>query len=331
MAGQTVVVTDSTACLAPERAAAAGITIVPLQVVVGTESYTEGTAEARNALMDALRRRLSATTSRPSPEQFAAHYRALAESGATGIVSVHISGELSSTHESAVLAASSAPIPVEVVDSRSVGMGLGYAALAAAEVAAQGESAAACAAAAAKRATMTSAFFYVDTLEYLRRGGRIGSARAFLGSALAVKPLLHLVDGRVEPLEKVRTAARAIARLEQVALERAGQDAVDVAVHHLGSVPRAELLAERLRAQLSGFQLPGLTPAATPDIAQAAKASAPKTPASDADVPVANVTFPLVPEHLRSGGDITVSEVGAVLGAHAGPGLLGVIVSPRLP
>jgi DegV family protein with EDD domain len=282
MAGRTVVVTDSTACLGPERAAEAGITVVPLQVVIGRESYTEGTAQAHTALMDALRRRLPATTSRPSPQQFAAHYRELADAGATGIVSVHLSSELSATHESAVLAASGAPIPVEVVDSRSVGMGLGYAALAAADAAAQGESAAECAAAAAKRATMTSAFFYVDTLEFLRRGGRIGSAQALLGSALAVKSLLHLVDGRVEPLEKVRTAARAIARLEQVALERAGHDAVDIAVHHLSSVPRAELLAERLRATTAG-------------------------------------------------GDLTVSEVGAVLGAHVGPGLLGVIVAPRLP
>ena len=285
-------VTDSTACLDPGCAAKAGITVVPLQVVIGTESYTEGTPQARSALMDALRRRIPATTSRPSPDQFAAHYRDLAEQGATGIVSVHISSELSATHESAVLAASAASIPVEVVDSRSVGMGLGYAALAAAAAAEQGESAGACAAAAAKRATMTSAFFYVDTLEYLRRGGRIGSAQAFVGSALAVKPLLHLVDGRVEPLEKVRTAARAIARLEQVALERAGEDAVDIAVHHLGSVPRAELLAERLRALL-----PGLAPL----------------------------------KRSSGAGDLTVSEVGAVLGAHAGPGLLGVIVSPRLP
>jgi DegV family protein with EDD domain len=303
MAGRTVVVTDSTACLAPDRAAAAGITVVPLQIVIGTESYTEGTPQARAALMNALHRRMPTTTSRPSPGQFAAHYRDLAEQGAAGVVSVHLSGELSATHESAVLAASAAPIPVEVVDSRSVGMGLGYAALAAANAAHQGESAAACAAAAAKRTTMTSAFFYVDTLEYLRRGGRIGSAEAFLGSALAVKPLLHLVDGRVEPLEKVRTAARAIARLEQVALERAGGDAVDIAVHHLGSVPRAELLAERLRARV-----PGLAAASFPGSRGA------RGPAADV-----------------STGEITVSEVGAVLGAHAGPGLLGVIVSPRLP
>jgi DegV family protein with EDD domain len=294
VAGRTVVVTDSTACLSAERAAAAGITVVPLQVVIGTESYTEGTPEARAALMDALRRRQPATTSRPSPEQFAAYFRELAEDGATGIVSVHLSAELSATHESAQLAAASSPIPVEVVDSRSVGMGLGYAALAAARAVRHGETLADCAAAAAKRATMTSAFFYVDTLEYLRRGGRIGSAQALLGSALAVKPLLHLVDGRVEPLEKVRTAARAIARLEQVALERAGHDAVDVAVHHLGSIPRAELLAERLRAQL-------------PSLADATE------------------------DDFGALGDLTVSEVGAVLGAHAGPGLLGVIVSPRLP
>lgn len=293
MGGRTVLVTDSTACLPSARTAAAGITVVPLQVVVGTESYTEGTPGARVALAEALRKRLPATTSRPSPEQFAAQYRKLADDGATGIVSVHISSELSATYESAVLAAAQAPIPVEVVDSRSVGMGLGYVVLAAAAVADQGESPAACAAAAIKRATMTSAFFYVDTLEYLRRGGRIGSAKAFLGSALAVKPLLHLVDGRVEPLEKVRTAARAIARLEQVALDRASTDSVDVAVHHLASLPRAELLAERLRAQL-----PGLAPR---------------------------------PDGTPRVGELTVSEVGAVLGAHVGPGLLGVIVSPRLP
>jgi fatty acid kinase fatty acid binding subunit len=293
VAGRTVVVTDSTACLPRERASASGIKIVPLQVVIGTHSYTEGTPEARAALWDALRKRQPATTSRPSPEQFAEYYRELADNGAEGIVSVHISAELSATYESALLAAADAPIPVEVVDSRLVGMGIGYAALAAASAVRHGESLSDCAAAAAKRATMTSAFFYVDTLEYLRRGGRIGSARALLGSALAVKPLLHLVDGRVEPLEKVRTAARAIARLEQVALERAGHDAVDVAVHHLGSIPRAELLAERLRAQV-----PGLAKATEDD------------------------------ELL---GDLIVSEVGAVLGAHAGPGLLGVIVSPRLP
>jgi DegV family protein with EDD domain len=282
MTDRTAVVTDSTACLSTQAAAEAAVTIVPLQVVIGVDSYTEGTAEARTQLLDALRRKLPASTSRPSPEQFAAQYRALAEAGATGIVSVHLSADLSATYESALLAAAGSPIPVEVVDSRSVGMGLGFAALAAGRAAQAGQSPAVCADIAAKRAALTSAFFYVDTLEYLRRGGRISSTRAFVGSALAVKPLLHLVDGKVEPLEKVRTSARAIARLEQLVFERAGVDKVDVAVHHLASLPRAELLAEQLRPRLAGL------------------------------------------------GEITVGEVGAVLGAHAGPGLLGVVVSPRL-
>jgi DegV family protein with EDD domain len=277
---------------------------VPLQVVIGTDpaghaapkaspaaprasaahppqAYTEGTAEAKAALIAALRHHQVATTSRPSPEQFAACYRDLAERGAGGIVSVHLSERLSATGEAARLAAKSAAIPVEVVDSHSLGMGLGYAALTAAELAKAGAGPLVCADMASRRATMTSILFYVDTLEYLRRGGRIGKAQAFLGSALAVKPLLHLVDGQVAPLEKVRTAARALARLEQVALERAGDGPVDIAVHHLNSLPRAEMLAEQLRVRLSGL------------------------------------------------GELTISEVGAVIGAHAGPGVLGVVISPR--
>ena len=97
------------------------------------------------------------------------------------------------------------------------------------------------------RADASTAVFYVDTLEYLRRGGRIGAAAAMLGSALAVKPLLHLVDGHIEPLEKVRTSAKAIARLEDIAVGHAGSRPVDVAVHHLASPERAEALADRLR------------------------------------------------------------------------------------
>lgn len=108
------------------------------------------------------------------------------------------------------------------------------------------------AAVAERRASASRAFFYVDTLEHLRRGGRIGTARALLGSALAVKPLLHLSDGRIEPLEKVRTASRAIARLEEIAVEQAGAGAVDITVHHLAAEERAEPLAERLRERVPG-------------------------------------------------------------------------------
>ena len=276
-------VTDSTACLPAESAERLGVTTVPLDVIVHGAAHSEADAATSALLVEALRKHETATTSRPSPEDFAAAYRAAAEAGASGVVSLHISGELSATAESAELAAREAPIPVRVIDSRTVAMALGFSVLAAAEAGAAGQDLDAVADIAAKRAATASAFFYVDSLEYLRRGGRIGSARALLGSALAMKPLLHVSDGRVEPLEKVRTSAKAIARVEEIAAERAGGDggSVDIAVQHLDAAERAEALAARLKERLPGLR------------------------------------------------DVTVCEVGAVIGAHVGPGVLGVIVSPR--
>jgi DegV family protein with EDD domain len=276
-------VTDSTACLSAESAADLGVTAVPLEVIVRGAPHSEAAPDTSKLLVEALRAHEAATTSRPSPEDFAAAYRAAAEAGAEGVVSLHISAELSATLESAELAAKDAPLPVRVLDSRTIGMALGFAVLAAAEAGRDGaHDLDAVAEIAAKRSATASAFFYVHTLEYLRRGGRIGSARALLGSALAMKPLLHVADGRVEPLEKVRTSARAIARLEEIAVERAGGDgsSVRIAVQHLDAADRADALAARLRDRL-----PGLS-------------------------------------------GITVCEVGAVIGAHVGPGVLGVIVSP---
>jgi DegV family protein with EDD domain len=278
-----VLVTDSTANLPVEAAARLGVISVPLQVVFRGEPHSEADPDTSGLLVEALRGHETATTSRPSPEDFSAAYRLAAANGATGIVSLHISAELSATAEAAELAAKDSRVPVRVIDSRTVAMALGFATLAAAEAGRAGKDLDTVAALAAKRSATASAFFYVDTLEYLRRGGRIGSARALLGSALAMKPLLHVADGRVEPLEKVRTSAKAIARLEEIAVERAGGDgsSVDIAVQHLDAGERAEALAARLRERLPGA------------------------------------------------GVVSVSEVGAVIGAHVGPGVLGVIVSPR--
>lgn len=278
------IVTDSTACLSAERAFDFGVTAVPLEVIVRGAPHSETDPATGALLVAALRAHETATTSRPSPEDFAAAYRAAAVRGAEGVVSLHISAELSATLESAELAARDAPIPVRVLDSRTIGMALGFAVLAAAKAGRDGQhDLDAVADIAAKRSATASAFFYVDTLEYLRRGGRIGSARALLGSALAMKPLLHMADGRVEPLEKVRTSTKAIARLEEIAVERAGGDgsSVEIAVQHLDAAERADALASRLRERL-----PGLT-------------------------------------------EVTVCEVGAVIGAHVGPGVLGVVVAPR--
>ncbi|MFI6334480.1 DegV family protein [Streptomyces sp. NPDC050535] len=281
MSRHVAIVTDSTAYLPTRTMEDHGITAVPLTVVLGDRAFEEGTEISARSLAQALQKRRSVTTSRPSPEVFAATYRKVAESGATGIVSLHLSSEFSGTYDAAVLAAREAPVPVRVVDTGMVAMALGFCALAAAESAEAGGTIDEAVTAAEKRAAGTSAYFYVDTLDYLRRGGRIGAAQALLGSALAVKPLLQLDGGRIELLEKVRTASKAIARLEEIVADRAGSAQVDIAVHHLASPDRALVLSDRLRARVPGL------------------------------------------------ADLHVSEVGAVIGAHTGPGLLGAVVSPR--
>ncbi|QPP08906.1 DegV family protein [Streptomyces bathyalis] len=278
---QVAIVTDSTAYLPASALSQHRIDVVPLTVVLGDRALEEGNEISARSLAEALRERRPVTTSRPSPAVFAERYRAAAEAGAEGIVSLHLSSEISGTYDAAVLAAREAPVPVRVVDSGLVAMALGFCALEAARTAEGGGSLDEAVAAAEKRAEGMSAYFYVDTLEYLRRGGRIGAAQKLLGSALAVKPLLELADGRITMLEKVRTASKAIARLEEIVVERAGDANVDIAVHHLAAQDRADQLAEQLRERVPGL------------------------------------------------GQMHVSEVGAVIGAHTGPGLLGTVVSVK--
>ncbi len=282
---RTVLVTDSTASLPAEVAEARGILVVPLQVVIGATSYDEGAEGATPALVaEALREFRPVSTSRPAPALMLEVFEKAAADGATSIVAVHISGDMSGTFESAQLAAREASIPVVPVDSRQVGISTGFAVLAAADVLDAGGSAEEAAAAARQRAEATTSLFYVDTLEYLRRGGRIGAAAALLGGALAVKPLLTITDGRVATLEKVRTSTRALSRLEELAVAAAGDGPVDIGVAHLASADRAVQLVERLDERLA---------------------------------------------HNLAGRDIHCGEVGAVLGAHVGPGMLAVCVAPR--
>ena len=285
MPPRTLVVTDSTASLPPEVVAAHGIVVVPLQVVIGAQVYDEGVGGATpERVAEALKAFVPVSTSRPSPAVLLDVYEKAAADGFSAIVSVHLSGEMSGTFESAQLAARQASIPVHAVDSRQVGVATGFAAISAAEALAAGGTAEGAVAAARERAALASSFFYVDTLEYLRRGGRIGAAAALLGGALSVKPLLRIEDGKVVNLERVRTATRALARLEDLVVEAAGDHQVDVAVAHLASAERAGQLAARLTERLA--------------------------------------------EQL-GGREVSCGELGAVLGAHVGPGMVAACVAPR--
>ncbi|WP_367131335.1 DegV family protein [Saccharothrix sp. HUAS TT1] len=274
----TTIVTDSTAYLPEGFAERHGIRVVPLHVAVDGRSSLDGVDFGPAQLAAALGGHQRVTTSRPTPGELAEVYRSVLAEGAGSIVSVHLSRELSGTWEAARLAAEEVdPGRIRVVDSRATGMGLGFAALAACAAGGDAERAERAAAAAAGRVKM---FFCVETLDHLRRGGRIGAAAALVGTALAVKPLLHVDDGRIVPLEKVRTMGRAMGRLVDLAASAAGPGPVGLAVHHLAAPERAAELATLLDERV-----PGST-------------------------------------------GCLISEVGAVIGAHTGPGVLGVVVLP---
>jgi DegV family protein with EDD domain len=282
MAG-IAVVTDSTAYLPADVAAEHGLTVVPITVVIGGRDGLEGVdfspADVATAL---LSRRVAVTTSRPAPAAFEEVYRRLLADGADGIVSVHLSAALSGTYDAAVLAAAEVGERVTVIDSRSAGMALGFAALSGAAAAKAGEDLDTVRAAASDSAGRTTALFYVDSLEFLRRGGRIGAAQALLGTALSVKPILHIVDGGIVVRDKVRTTSRALARIVDLAVAAAGDGAVDVAIHHLGAPDRA----------------------------------------ADIMASVCDRLGDAVRERY-------VTEIGAAVAAHVGPGLLSVVVHRR--
>lgn len=250
-AGPVAVVTDSTAYLPEDLISRYRIRVVPIHVVIGGVSGDEGVevrpADVARALRD---RRADVTTSRATPGDFSVAYQELFEAGAAAVVSVHMSGKLSGTLEAAQLAAADFAGRVVVIDSASAGMGLGFPVLAGAEAAATGATVDEVRDAVTRTIARTTTYFYVDTLEYLRRGGRIGAAEALLGTALAVKPILHVSDGQVMLKEKVRTAGRALARLEELVVGAAGSGDVDISVHHLDCPQRAAALADRLRERL---------------------------------------------------------------------------------
>jgi DegV family protein with EDD domain len=207
------IITDSSCDLPESVVAAHNVRVVPLSIRFGDEEFIDreqlSTSEfwARCAQQDTL-----PETAAPAPGQFETAYRELAAEGATGIVVVSLSGGLSATMQSAELAARSVSdtIPVRVVDSRTVSLGVGSIAVACARLAQAGGSLDEVEALARDRAERTRVFGALDTLDNLKKGGRIGNAKALLATALAIKPIIEVIDGQVEQGGKQRTRSKAL-------------------------------------------------------------------------------------------------------------------------
>jgi DegV family protein with EDD domain len=205
------VVTDSAGDLTPALAEERGITIVPLSIRFGSEEFVDGaTLTAEEFWRRCKSSDVLPETSAPSPGAFQEAFLGAASDGYDGVVCINISGALSATYQVARTAADavSDQVPVRVVDSHSVTMGQGLMVLAAAESAAGGASLDEVEAVVQSRVERTQVFGAIDTLEHLEKGGRIGGARALLGSLLSIKPVIHVVDGAVEEESKQRTRSR---------------------------------------------------------------------------------------------------------------------------
>jgi len=276
----TAVVCDTTAYLPAELLAERGIETISLYVSI--DGHQEPESEISDYADFYQRLRASeggATTSQPSIGDFVSVYEPLLEAGRE-IVSVHISAGISGTCEAAsqarerLIAEDKGGERIHVLDSRSAAGGMGLSALAASGAAAHGDDAEAVLARAQQAREELKMWFAVDTLEYLRRGGRIGGAAAWIGSALKIKPILTLEE-EITPVERVRTRARSIERLRDYARQRHESGLDGWVVQHIQDDETAAGLID------DGREIFGCEPA-------------------------------------------FVSEIGAVLGAHVGPGLLGI-------
>lgn len=273
------IVTDSTSDIPLPQAEKLGITIVPLTVFFGGDAYLDG-VELDNA---SFYKKLASSkdlprTSQPSPAAFQAAYTRLIQEGADAILSIHLSSKLSGTYQSACTARDSLPqneknVPIEIIDTQSISGGMSHAIIAAAKEARNGANLETLKALVLDRLARTRLLAAVDTLEYLKRGGRIGAAGALLGNMLSVKPIISVRDGEVFLVERPRTRSKAYTRIAQL-------------VGEMGPIDSLTLIESNEEV---GQQL-----------AEALKAT----------------------YH----GTMDKQKFGAVLGAHAGPGIVGVSV-----
>jgi DegV family protein with EDD domain len=252
---KVAIVTDSTAYIPDEILKKYFISVVPQIVIWGDETYQDGV----DMQPDQFYRKLSTSKTMPTTSQVAivtvkAAFEKLLEAG-YDVLGIFISTKLSGTMQSALHAQemlSKAASKIVVLDSNSTAMAMGFHVLAAARAAQGGASLSECQKLAEEAQKHTGVYFVVDTLEFLRRGGRIGGATAMLGSALNLKPLLELRDGRIESVEKVRTKGKAISRMIELVVEQvAGRTPVRLATLHANAEDEARSALKVAATQLN--------------------------------------------------------------------------------
>lgn len=296
---RVAILTDSTASLPPELLSQSGdIAVVPLRVVLdGQQHVDDGVSITRSELADRMRAGAEAGTSQPSRGALAEQMRSLAAAGAEAIITLHLSAELSGTVAQSRLAAEEVSaetgIPIHVVDSRTTAGGLGLAVLAAAQAAVTGDVSRTLAVA-REVAARSRVLFMVPDLQHLARGGRLSSTRASIGTALGVRPILAIESGRIVVAELARGAGRARRRIVELAVRAAGGPGA--------AAPRAP--AGRVRVLVDHVD------------------------AEDAAQQLATALTARLTETGAVVEDLVLSEASAVIGAHTGPGSIGVALAP---
>jgi DegV family protein with EDD domain len=243
-----IVVTDASSRLPADMCEQWGIRVVPLHILLDGVDLRDGVDEIPE---DVYKR--NATTAAATPAELAhAYQQALADSGGDGVVAVHISSELSGTYGTAQRTAADLDQDIRVIDSKSTAMGTGFIALAAARAAAAGADLDAVASATDSAVGRSHAFMVVHRLDNLRRSGRIGGPKAWLGTALALKPVLRIDDGKLVLAQRIRTVPNATAAMIDRVCEVVGDGRAELAVHHVanpeGAHEVAATLAQRLPA-----------------------------------------------------------------------------------
>lgn len=239
---------DSTCDLGPDWFTQHDVRLVPLKVLFGQETYLDWVELTPEGFYEKLAAAATLPkTSQPSPADFAAAYNELAQAGCEEIVSIHLTSALSGTFESATMAAADSPVPVRIVDTRTVSQATGLVIKIAAEARDAGKSAEEIEAAARHAADNARLFFVLDTLEYLVKGGRAGKAAGLAASVLNIKPILTFnSEGTIEPFKKVKGLKKALAELADHVAKDADGSTVRLSILH-GAAPH---IADQMRAAL---------------------------------------------------------------------------------